>query len=145
MKIYNTLYFLFLFFYLNACSTSITDDSFNSKQLVSSKGEKIYINSINRGVTGDCQLSIISKNPHSLKEIDDTVGVVEGLDPFIYSFNNDTLTLFFYDSVHYKIKEKFKTIMVNYIVVSDSTYLLISEKALYNFGYFSVPAKNMTK
>lgn len=141
MKIGKILYLMLLLFSLISCSTSIIQDSFNSKELASSKGEKVYINSINWGVTGDYQLSIISRDSLRLKNRNDTVGTISGLDPFIYRFNNDTLTLFFYDSVHYKVREKFKTIKVNYIVVSDSIYLLISEKALNNFGYFSVPAK----
>lgn len=36
---------------LMGCSLSVSDD-FKSETLVSSKGEKIYINSLNWGVTG---------------------------------------------------------------------------------------------
>lgn len=135
MKIYNTLYFLFLFFYLNACSTSITHDSFNSKQLVSSKGEKIYINSINWGVTGDYQCSVISKDSLRLKNRNDTVGSIPGLDPFMYQFKNDSLILYFYDRVKYRVPNDLNTITVIYKVVSDSEYLKLKEKT----GCFSVP------
>jgi len=46
---------------LSAC-IDITDDDFNSIKLTSSKGETIYINSLNYGVTGDHQRTAITKD-----------------------------------------------------------------------------------
>jgi len=44
-----------------SCSPGL-DDTFNSEVLISNKGEKIYINTLNWGLTDDHQLSAISSD-----------------------------------------------------------------------------------
>jgi len=132
----NILILLTLF----SCS-STTKDTFNSIELVSSKGEKIYINSLNWGVTDDNQITVISTNKERVKERTDTIDVVKGLEPFFYSFKNDSLKLFFSNEATYKLKEDFKTINVSYIVLSAEKYNKIRPKAYNNDGYFSIPRR----
>jgi len=128
----------FLLVFCLGCENPLTDD-YKCKTLTSSKGEKIYVKSINWGVTGDYQRSIITKSTKKLTVRTDTIGSIEGYEPFIYHFKNDTLTLFFYDYVTYRIKEKFKTISVNYLVLNDDEFLSIQDK-IDNKYYFSVPS-----
>lgn len=128
---------------LISCS-SATNDTFNSIELVSSKGEKIYINSLNWGVTDDNQMTIVTTNKDRLKERNDTIDVVNGLEPFFYSFKNDSLNLFFNNEVTYKIKEHFKTINVNYFVLNAKKYNELRKKAYKNEGYFSIPRREKT-
>lgn len=134
---------LFLGLFLTTClgCADIPKGTFNSHRLVSSKGEEIFINTINWGVTDDYQLSVISKDSLKLKERKNTIGSVEGLDPFIYYFENDTLTVLFYDKINYKISDSFNTITVLYQTVSSSEYLALQEKTDVNSNYFSVPIR----
>ena len=129
------MFFIMFLLLLQACSTPLLQDSFSSKRLISSKGEKIYVNSINWGVTGDYQLSLISKDSLRLNKRNDTIGSVPGLNPFKYQFKNDTLTLYFYNRISYSVQDDLNTIKVVYKVVSDSVYTNLSER----MGYFSVP------
>lgn len=75
LKLQHLLFIMFLLL-LQACSTPLLQDSFRSKRLISSKGEKIFVNSINWGVTGDYQLSLISKDSLRLNNRNDTIGSV---------------------------------------------------------------------
>ena len=134
LKLQHFLFIMFLLL-LQACSTPLLQDSFRSKRLISSKGEKIYVNSINWGVTGDYQLSLISKDSLRLNNRNDTIGSVPGLNPFIYQFKNDTLTLYFYKHISYRLTDDLNTIKVVYKVVSASEYTNLSEK----MGCFTVP------
>ena len=97
-------------------------DSVRCKEIVSSKGEKVYIKSINWGVTDDKQATIITSDIERMKTRTDTTGAVHILDPFLYRFKNDTLTLVFSEVKTYEIKEKFKTIKVKYIIVEFSEF-----------------------
>ena len=97
-------------------------DSQRCKELVSSKGEKVYIKSINWGVTDDKQATIITSDIEKMKTRTDTTGAAHILDPFLYRFKNDTLTLVFSEEKTYEIKEKFKTIKVKYIIVEFSEF-----------------------
>lgn len=97
-------------------------DSRRCKEIVSSKGEKVYIKSINWGVTDDKQATIITSDIERMKTRTDTTGAVHILDPFLYRFKNDTLTLVFSEEKTYEIKEKFKTIKVKYIIVEFSEF-----------------------
>lgn len=126
---------------INFGCTDIAQGTFHSNKLVSSKGEKVFVNSINWGVSDDHQLSIISKDRLRLKDRKDTIGAVYGLDPFIYQFKHDTLTLFFYDHVSYKIADDLNTITVLYKVVSSSELLVFKEKTYRSTEYFSIPKK----
>lgn len=132
LKIQYTLSATLLFLLISGCLPESTNGVI-SRVLVSSKGEKIYINSINWGVTGDYQLSSITKKP--IKNID-TLDAIRGLEPFIYSFNHDTLKLFFKHEVRYQIKENFKTIVVIYEPLAFSD---LWDRARDNDGYFCVP------
>jgi len=97
-------------------------DSVRCKEIVSSKGEKVYIKSINWGVTGDKQATIITSDIERMKTRTDTAGAVHILEPFLYRFKNDTLTLVFKVKKNYEIKEKFKTIKVKYVFVDFSEF-----------------------
>ncbi|HEX8547120.1 MAG TPA: hypothetical protein VF691_09180 [Cytophagaceae bacterium] len=123
------------------CSPTVKD-TFNTVEIISSKGEKIYINSLNWGITDDYQISIISANKDRVKDRKDTIDVVKGLEPFIYSFKNDSLKLFFHNNITYRVKDDFKTINVSYSVLKTPLYDDIKRKSYDNDGYYSVP---MTK
>lgn len=126
------------------CSSDVKD-TFNSEELISSKGERIYINTLNWGVTDDYQMSAISNNKDKVRERSDTLDVVKGLEPFIYTFKNDTLTLYFDGDVNYKTKSEFETIQVNYVSLSKKAYREIRTKAYNNEdGYCSVPKGKKT-
>ncbi|MDR6193724.1 hypothetical protein [Siphonobacter sp. SORGH_AS_0500] len=125
-------------FLLTSCLSE--GDNFQSKQLKSTKGETIYVNTVNWGVTNDYQMSCISNNPNKLKDIADSSYTVRGLEPFLYSFKNDTLNLFFKDSVNYKLSDKTKTIKVLYHILNKDEYYKIYSKALVNDEFFTVPA-----
>ncbi len=111
-----------LFFLLFVSCSSQFQDTFNSKVLKSSKGEKIYINSRNWGLTGDYQITAITSNKGKLKTRNDTIDIVKGLDPFIYNFKNDTLNLFFKNKISYELKETFRTINIKFIVLSNEEF-----------------------
>ncbi len=116
-----------------------TNNGFKSQVLTSSKGELIFINSYNYGITGDNQLTVISKDKDKLKYNSDTSDAVSGLNPFIYSFKNDTLTLIFNDTITYVIKEEFETINVVYKKISNSQYMDFVQRAVRNDGFHQVP------
>lgn len=124
-----------------SCSPAV-DGTFNSIELISSKGEKIYVNSLNWGVTDDYQNTAISTNKDKVKQRADTIGTVKGIEPFFYSFNNDSLILIFNDKVSYKLKESFKTINVGYKVLNDKAYRSVRQKSYVNDGYYSIPKRN---
>jgi len=124
-----------------SCSTAI-NDTFNSEELVSSKGEKIYVNTLNWGITGDYQISAISANKDKIRDPLDTLGTVKGLEPFFYSFKNDTLSLYFNHTIRYRLQDNFKTIHVNYIVLDSEMYQEARTKAYNNQeNYYSVPTR----
>ncbi len=125
---------------ISGCFPKITEDVI-SRELVSSKGEKIYINTINWGVTGDHQLSTITKNKKRLTKSLDTIDAVRGLDPFVYSFNHDTLRLYFDCGIRYVPKEKFETIVVEVFECGLYEYKELRKKAFDNNGYYNVPVR----
>ena len=107
------------------------EDTLRCKEIVSSKGEKIYIKSINWGVTGDYQATIVTSDIEKMKTRTDTIGSVHTLDPFLYRFKNDTLTLVFSEEKNYEIKEKFKTVKIKYTVVESSDFWKIKNEPEY--------------
>ena len=113
--------------------------TFNSIELVSSRNERLYINSVNWGVTGDKQRTIVTHQKDRLRFDEDTTGTVEGLTPFIYSFRNDTLKLFFNGSVSYYVKEKFTTISLVYVKMENPEFMQLARFASSNQGYHFVP------
>ena|ERR1044071_3868152 len=122
------------------CSSTF-EGTWYSSELISSRGERIYINSLNWGVTGDYQVSVITKDKKRLSDRSDTLGTVKGFEPFIYSFKNDTLQLFFDHSDYYRIDEKFNSITVIYRVVKGKENLVLYQKATHNLGYHCVPMR----
>ena len=132
--------YILIFLFFISFSPAV-DGTFNSIELISSKGEKVYINSLNWGVTDDYQNTAISTNKDKVKERADTIGTVKGFEPFFYSFKNDSLKLFFNDEVSYKLKESFKTINVSYQVLNDKEYRNVRQKSYINDGYSSIPKR----
>jgi hypothetical protein len=123
------------------CCSPMYEDTFNSREIVSSQGEKIYINSLNWGMTDDYQLSIVTSDPTKLTERSDSVGTIKGLEPFIYTFRNDTLEIFFKNRIRYKVTEKFKSIFIKYTLLSSKEYTKIRMRANDNDEYYLVPLK----
>ncbi len=124
-----------------SCSSNL-DDTFNSEILVSSKLEKVYINTLNWGLTDDNQLSAISSNVNKLRRRSDTVGTLKGLEPFIYTFKGDTLSLYFDGKITYQVKDNFRTIPIKHIVLNKKEYEALRTKAYNNEeGYHSVPKR----
>jgi len=137
-KLKKYLGIVIMIFLLNSCVE--THDTFRSKKLVSSKGEEIYINSLNWGMTDDNQYTVISKDGNRLKERNDTIGGIRGLTPFIYKFSNDTLTIFLQNGNKMDIKQRFETIVLNSIYVENRDYMeLIRRAGKREEGYCLVP------
>ncbi|MGJ1261736.1 hypothetical protein [Sphingobacterium spiritivorum] len=104
-------------------------DTFRSKELVSSKGEKLYINTLNWGINDDNQYTIITKDADRLKDRTDTVDAINGLLPFVYRFSGDTLSVFYLKWRDISIKEKFKSIKINYNPLENRDYMNLINKA----------------
>ncbi|GAA4779414.1 hypothetical protein GCM10023231_02730 [Olivibacter ginsenosidimutans] len=108
----------------------------------SSKKEKIYVNTLNWGVTDDHQISAISLNADKVRDRSDTVGSVKGLDPFVYRFKDDTLTLYFDGEVNYRLLDKMKTVFVRYQTLDKGKYRTVYAKAINRIdGYSTVPPR----
>src|SRR4051812_30034374 len=116
-------------------SCSAQQGTFVSKQLKSSKGEILYINSINWGVTDDNQLTVITKNKNELKAVEDTLGAVYGLQPFIYKFKDDTFNLYFINRISYKVSAVFETIKIKYSILSPEEYNKLFQQTLESSDY----------
>ena len=141
----NKYFWLIILIFLYNCSP-VVEDFFESTELVSSKNEKIYINTVLWGVTSDYQATIISTDKNKLKNNrNDTIGTTRRFSPFIFNFKNDTLNLYFKEEITYKINEQFNTIHVNYIALDDSAYNVIYNNAYVNKGYFLVPKHKKTE
>lgn len=122
-----------------SCSPVFEDD-FESIELISSKGEKLYINTISWGVTGDYQATVISHEKNKLKKrAKDSSEVTFRYSPFIYSFNNDSLNLYFNEEITYKVKEHFNTITISYIALDRITFEKLTDRARRNDNYYLVP------
>lgn len=125
-------------FSLNSCID--THDTFRSKELISSKGEKIYINTLNWGVTDDNQYTVVSVDRNRLKERKDTIDGVYGLTPFIYKFSNDTLAVFFQKEKKIDFRQEFNTVEVKYFPLENRDYIeLLSSAKKGEGGYHLVP------
>jgi hypothetical protein len=131
--------FISVFILLNIGCSPLIKDTFNSIELTSTKGEKIYINSLNWGATDDYQMTIISSNKKRIMIRKDTLDVVKGLEPFIYCFENDSLKLFFKEEITYAVKDTFSTIKIAYKILDNTDFY----RARNNSNrYHSVPALN---
>src|SRR5690606_41801913 len=109
-----------MMFLFNNCNG--VKDTFRSKILVSSKGEKLYINTLSWGVTDDNQYTIITKDAGRLKNRTDTVSAINGLSPFVYRFRGDTLSVFYLEWKEIDIKERFKSIKIDYNPLENREY-----------------------
>ena len=130
---------IIVFILFNLGCSPLMKDSFNSVELTTTKGEKIYINSLNWGVTDDYQMTIISSNKKRIMVRKDTMDVVKGLEPFIYRFENDSLELFFKEEITYRVKDTFSTIKIVYKVLENTDYYRVRSS---DNNYHSVPARN---
>jgi len=119
--------------------TPIQEGIFNSTEILSSSGEKIYINTLNWGVTSDSQMSTITKLKKKGMHRSDTTNIIYGLEPFIYTFENDSLTLFFENKITYFVTENFNSINVEYKVLNSKYYKTIKNMAYRNDRYYCVP------
>lgn len=137
-KVSRCLVIMMIVLLLNSCVD--TNDTFRSKELVSSKGEKIYINTLSWGVTDDNQYTVVSGDENRLKEKKDTIGGVSGLTPFIYKFSNDTLAVFFQKGKKIDFNEGFNTIELKYISLENRDYMeMLSSAKMGEGGYHLVP------
>lgn len=121
------IFILPMMFLFNNCNG--VKDTFRSKILVSSKGEKLYINTLNWGVTDDNQYTIITKDAGRLKNRTDTVSAINGLSPFVYRFRGDTLSIFYLEWKEIDIKERFKSIFIDLNPLENRQYMNIINKA----------------
>ncbi|MEI3790556.1 MULTISPECIES: hypothetical protein [unclassified Chryseobacterium] len=127
---------------LVSCNNELGNQQLNQSEIISSKGERIYISTINLGMTGDKQFTVITnKKIMDVKDFDKT-NSLEGLDPFIYSFSNDTLSLYFRSSVKYKVPFNTESIKIDYIVLNNADYVQLYKKSFDNKLYHSVPHHN---
>ena len=89
------LFAAFLLLLLPSCSSTLGDGDYQCATLVSSSQERFYVKTYSWGLTGDRQLSTLSRDDTPIGfEDKGSPLVVEGLAPFIYRFANDTLTLY---------------------------------------------------
>ncbi|MFP3596100.1 hypothetical protein [Chryseobacterium sp. SIMBA_029] len=138
----NYLYITSLFLSIISCSNDLGSQQLNQSEIVSSKGERIYISTINIGATGDKQFTVITnKKIIDVKDFDKT-NSLKGLDPFICSFSNDTLNLYFRNSVRYKIPFNTESIKVDYFELNNADYIELYKKTFENKLYHSVPNHN---
>lgn len=115
--------FIALLVILLYTSCVVNKDDFRSLSLVSSKGEKLYINTLNWGVSGDSQLTSITHDPNTLLEGRDTTNTVSGLQPFMYNFSNDTLSICYNGEVDYRTTDDFKSITILYFSLDNPRYM----------------------
>lgn len=123
------LFITILTFSVMVSCTDVTD-TFSSRELISSSGEGIYINTLSWGITDDTQHTIVTKDKTRLMERKDTLGTIKGLSPFIYRFVNDSLTIYSRESNKAKLDEGFESIHVSYRYLKNSDYMDITNKAL---------------
>lgn len=139
----NNLYITSLFLIsIISCSSDLGSQQLNQSEIISSKGERIYISTINLGVTGDKQFTIITNKKIIDAKDFDKASSLKGLDPFIYSFSNDTLNLYFRNSVRYKVPFNTESIKVDYFELNNSDYIELYKKTFENKLYHSVPNHN---
>ena len=135
----NAIMVLLLTFFVS-CTPTI-EDTFNSKELVSSRNEKIYVNSLNWGINDDYQMTTISSDKNKMRDRLDSAGAIKGFEPFIYSFENDTLTLIFDQKITYNIHEEFKTVAIKYTILNKKSYKKARKLAYENNNYYSIPLR----
>jgi hypothetical protein len=125
-----------------SCNSNL-EGTLNHEELTSSKGEKIYINSLNWGVTDDSQITSITNQSEDIKSTD-TIESIKGLEPFIYKFEKDILKLYFKDSISYTVKKKFNHIRIEYQKLNAKKYNEIYKRAIENDEFHLVPKRVKT-
>lgn len=136
----NQLYIASLFLIsIISCSNELGSQQLNQNEIVSSKGEKMYISTINLGVTGDKQFTLITNKKIADVKDFDKANSLKGLDPFIYSFSNDKLNLYFRNSIRYKIPFNTESIKVDYFELNNADYIELYKKTFENKLYHAVP------
>ena len=135
-------YIVFTSFFLLSilsCNNKLGSQQLNQSELVSSKGEHIYISTINLGINGDKQFTLVTNRKIKDPESFDKTNSLKGLDPFIYSFFNDTLNLYFRSSIRYKVPFITKSIKIEYFVLNNTEYMKLYRETIKNDLYHSVP------
>ena len=128
------IYCIFASFIAMSCSSDV-NEGFNSIVLTASKGGRVYINSVNRGLTGDKQLTVISSDKDRLRY--DAPDAIDGLMPFIYTFHNDTLHLYHTAAIH--LPENLNGIHIAGSQVNNSTYAGLEGQAIAGGACHCVP------
>lgn len=137
--------YLYTFCFITSTLISLSScvdlkDTFRSRELISSKGEKLYINTLNWGMTGDKQYTVITKDRSRLKERKDTIGGIDGLSPFVYRFANDTLTIYYKRGFEVYVNEVFESIHLHYVSLDNRDFMDIVHKAIQGVeGYQQLP------
>ena len=136
-----TKYFLALLCLFSTASCSDESDDYQVSKLVSSKGDALYVKSYNWGVTGDKQISTISDNGDPLNfEEKDEPRVVKGLDPFIYRFEHDTLTIYSRTAIN-RFLVHCPSIVIQYKHVDNPDYMDLCQ-LMGDKSYHLVPEYN---
>jgi hypothetical protein len=116
------------------------EDTHKSKELVSSTGEKIYINTLNWGITDDNQYTVISKDVNRLRARSDTLNAVKGFSPFVYRFNRDTLSIYYLAWKDIKVSDSLQSIKIAYHPLQNKEFMDIMLKVSKGeYGYNLVP------
>jgi hypothetical protein len=121
---------------LTSCSTEYED--YRCAKLVSSKQEAFYIKTYNWGINGDNQLSTLADNdvPIGFEDKGEPT-IVAGLEPFIYRFAQDTLTLYSRSPLPF-FPLHCSSITVRYELVDNPRYMDLHQ-LLRHKSYYSVP------
>lgn len=106
-----------------SCNNKLGSQQLNQIELVSTRGEHIYISTINLHINGDKQFTLVTNRKIKDPESFDKTNSLKGLDPFIYSFSNDTLNLYFRSSIRYKVPFITKSIKIEYFVLNNTEYM----------------------
>ncbi|MDR2273637.1 MAG: hypothetical protein LBF27_22210 [Sphingobacterium sp.] len=135
-----TLFSLITILMLLFGSCDGVDDTLHTKELVSSTGEKVYINTLNWGVTDDNQYTVIAKDKNRLKTRSDTLNTMKGLSPFVYRFHRDTLSFFYLKWKEVKVSDSLQSIKLAYYPLDNKEYMRLLNKAgKKEDGYSLVP------
>lgn len=115
--------FIFIFFFKRF------EPEYKTTELYSNRGEKLYIKRKIYGIKGDIQITSIS-TVKGWDELDETKEYVyKGLEPFIYSYQNDTLRV--YSRQRVKTPANFhSTIRIIQIELENPQYMDLMYKAI---------------
>ncbi|RZK31941.1 MAG: hypothetical protein EOO61_17405 [Hymenobacter sp.] len=121
---------------LTSCSTESGD--YRCAKLISSKKETLYVKTYNWGINGDSQLSTLADNDVPIGfEDKGKSAIVAGLEPFIYRFAQDTLTLYSRSTLP-SFPLHCSSITVRYELVDNPSYMNL-HRLLRHKPYYSVP------